>query len=184
MAVALLVFLSGCWGGAGIAPPPQPPGGSVGTEEPMIYGLETHEDDKVTIHGDFGTDPGASNRKVTVGGTEVTVNLWASDRIEVAVPRTGAGSSGDVVVTVSDQVRVLELRYYQPFWYAASHKRFRYDRRTQYQVPVPADVQTVEVAGQNYTLAGGRFALQAVDHCLSDERTEVLCPPTPSAQEE
>ncbi len=39
------------------------------------------------------------------------------------------------------QVNLLELRY-QPFWYAAAHKRFRYDRRVQYQVPVTADVQS------------------------------------------
>ncbi len=67
---------------------------------PTIYALEADEDDKVRIHGDFGTDPGADMREVTVGGTAVTVNSWAPDQIEVAVPRTGAGSSGDVVVTV------------------------------------------------------------------------------------
>lgn len=71
------------------------------------------------------------------------------------------------------QVSLLELRY-QPFWHAASHKRFRYDRRTQYQVTVPLDVQTVEIAGQTYTPAGERFMLQAVDHCLSDERKEIF----------
>lgn len=71
------------------------------------------------------------------------------------------------------QVSLLELRY-QPFWHAASHKRFRYDRRTQYQVTVPLDVQTVEIAGQTYTPAGERFTLQAVDHCLSDERKEIF----------
>jgi hypothetical protein len=71
------------------------------------------------------------------------------------------------------QVGLLELRY-QPFWHAASHKRFRYDRRTQYQIPVPADVQTVELAGQTYTPSGGRVALQGVDHCLFEERREIF----------
>ena len=71
------------------------------------------------------------------------------------------------------QVSLLELRY-QPFWHAASHKRFRYDRRTQYQVAAPVDVQAVEIAGQTYTPSGGRFSLQAVDHCLFEERREIF----------
>lgn len=71
------------------------------------------------------------------------------------------------------QVSLLELRY-QPFWHAASHKHFRYDRRTQYHVPVVLDVQAVEIAGQTYTPAGGRLTLHAVDHCLLEERHEVF----------
>ncbi len=71
------------------------------------------------------------------------------------------------------QVSLLELRY-QPFWHAASHKRFRYDRRTQYQVPVTSDVQAVDITGQTYTPAGGRFSLQAVDHCLLEEKREIF----------
>src|SRR3990170_3180554 len=71
------------------------------------------------------------------------------------------------------QVSLLELRS-QPFWHAASHKRFRYDRRAQYQVPVPADVQTVEVAGQTLTPAQGKLTLQGVDHCLWEEHREVF----------
>jgi len=38
------------------------------------------------------------------------------------------------------QVSLLELRY-QPFWHAIGHKRFRYDRRAQYSVPISNDVQ-------------------------------------------
>src|SRR3990170_2382986 len=71
------------------------------------------------------------------------------------------------------QVNLLELRY-QPFWHAASHKRFRYDRRTQYHVPIPVDVQTVDIAGQAYAPSGGRVALQAVDHCLLEEKRELF----------
>ena len=71
------------------------------------------------------------------------------------------------------QVSLLELRY-QPFWHAASHKRFRYDRRAQYQVAVPADVQSVEVAGQTLTPAQGKLTLQGVDHCLWEEHREVF----------
>jgi hypothetical protein len=71
------------------------------------------------------------------------------------------------------QVSLLELRY-QPFWHAASHKRFRYDRRTQYQVPVPTDVQSVDIAGQTYTASGVRITLQGLDHCLVEDRREIF----------
>ncbi|MDR7417655.1 MAG: hypothetical protein QN178_01950 [Armatimonadota bacterium] len=71
------------------------------------------------------------------------------------------------------QVRPLELRF-QPFWYAASHKRFRYNRRAQYQVSVTGDVQSVEIAGQTYTPSGQRFVLPAVDHCLFEEQREIF----------
>jgi hypothetical protein len=71
------------------------------------------------------------------------------------------------------QVAVLELRY-QPFWHAASHKRFKYDRDTQYQVAVPADVHAVDIAGQSYPASAGRITLQGLDHCLLEERKELF----------
>src|SRR3990172_1339744 len=71
------------------------------------------------------------------------------------------------------QVSLLELRY-QPFWHAASHKRFRYDRHTQYQVPVPTDVQSVDIAGQTYAASGVRITLQGLDHCLVEDRREIF----------
>ena len=71
------------------------------------------------------------------------------------------------------QVNLAELRY-QPFWHAASHKRFRYDRRGQYQVAVPEDVQSFESGGQTYTPAGGKFALAGVDHCVFEDQREIF----------
>jgi hypothetical protein len=71
------------------------------------------------------------------------------------------------------QVSLLELRY-QPFWHAAGHKRFRYDRRTQYSVPVLTDVRTVDIAGQTYTPAQGKLTLSGMDHCLLEEKNEVF----------
>ena len=71
------------------------------------------------------------------------------------------------------QVTLLELRY-QPFWHAAGHKRFRYDRRSHYPVPVLADVQSVEIAGQTYSPAQGKLTLQGMDHCLLEERHEIF----------
>jgi len=71
------------------------------------------------------------------------------------------------------QVTLLELRY-QPFWHASGHKRFRYDRRAQYPVPVRADVQSVDIAGQAYTPTESKLALQGVEHCLLEERNEIF----------
>jgi len=71
------------------------------------------------------------------------------------------------------QVSLAELRC-QPFWHAAGHKRFRYDRRGQYQVPVPPDVQSLEIAGQTYTPAQGKLVIQGMDHCLFEEHREIF----------
>jgi hypothetical protein len=71
------------------------------------------------------------------------------------------------------QVRLLELRY-QPFWHASSHKHFRYDRRVQYAVPVMSDVQAADIAGHSYTPAQGKLTLSGVEHCLVDERCDLL----------
>jgi len=71
------------------------------------------------------------------------------------------------------QVTLLELRY-QPFWHAIGHKRFRYDRRAQYPVPVLTDVQSVDITGQTYTPAQGKLTLPGVDHCLFEERHEIF----------
>lgn len=71
------------------------------------------------------------------------------------------------------QVSLQEQRY-QPFWHAASHKRFRYDRGSQYHLAVSLDVQTVEIAGESHAATGGKVTLQAVDHCLVEERREIF----------
>ena len=68
---------------------------------PSIYALRPGEDgeDELYIHGTFGSDPGESNRSVTIGGQQMSVDSWTDAMITVPIPRTGAGSSGDVVVT-------------------------------------------------------------------------------------
>ncbi len=71
------------------------------------------------------------------------------------------------------QVTLLELRY-QPFWHAIGHKRFRYDRRSHYDVPVPKDVVSLDFAGQSFTPAQGKIVLQALDHCSFEERKEIF----------
>jgi hypothetical protein len=56
------------------------------------------------------------------------------------------------------EISLSEFRYH-PFWHTLSHKRSRFGRRTQYQVPVAAQVQAVEIAGQAYTPSGGKTTL-------------------------
>ena len=71
------------------------------------------------------------------------------------------------------RVSILELRY-EPFWHATSHKRFRYDHRTQYQVPVSRDVRGVDIAGQAHVPSSGHFTLTAMEHCVFEERQAVF----------
>jgi hypothetical protein len=65
---------------------------------PVIAELETDYGDKLVLHGNFGSEQGV----VSVGGTELAVQTWENDKIELVLP-TGksdpAGSHGDVVVT-------------------------------------------------------------------------------------
>jgi hypothetical protein len=65
---------------------------------PVIAELETDYGDKLVLHGNFGSEQGV----VSVGGTELAVQTWENDKIELGLP-TGksdpAGSHGDVVVT-------------------------------------------------------------------------------------
>ena len=65
---------------------------------PVLAELETDHGDKLVLHGNFGSEQGV----VSVGGTEVAVQTWENDKIELVLP-TGksdpSGSHGDVVVT-------------------------------------------------------------------------------------
>lgn len=65
---------------------------------PVISELSVDSEDKLLIHGNFGSEPG----EVSIGGTKVAVQSWDNDKLELVLP-TGAsdppGSHGDVVVT-------------------------------------------------------------------------------------
>lgn len=74
---------------------------------PSIALLSAHPyEDKLYVYGVFGKDPG--DGKVTVDGSEISVESWGydamskMDRITCKLPKTGAGSHGDVQVTVRD----------------------------------------------------------------------------------
>src|SRR5438309_7220646 len=62
--------------------------------------------DLLFISGLFGEDPGSGffdpARGVSIGGTEVPVAAWNPSMIVVALPHSGAGVAGDVIVRVHD----------------------------------------------------------------------------------
>jgi hypothetical protein len=83
--------------------------GDGGMLAPSIHHIEMHEATELNvgiavmeIKGLFGKDPGATKRKVTVGGTMVPAYQWEGDSISCTIPRFGEGSVGDVIVEVGD----------------------------------------------------------------------------------
>jgi Calx-beta domain len=70
---------------------------------PSIWFMEVDSYlNKLTIHGEFGDDPGENNRGVTVGGLPCHVT-WSKNLILLDLPVSGPGSSGEVIVTVRQQ---------------------------------------------------------------------------------
>jgi len=79
------------------------PAQSFGLLCPTIFRIFTHDapsdpSDYIEIEGEFGDDPGPTNRAVTIGGIAQHVRNWNAHLIEVDVPLAGQGSSGDVTV--------------------------------------------------------------------------------------
>ena len=79
-----------------------------GVLAPSIQFLFSHPyDEELYLYGLFGKDPG-NDGQVTVGGSQLAVKEWARDdqtqldKIVCTLPFEGAGSSGDVQVTVRD----------------------------------------------------------------------------------
>ena len=65
----------------------------------IAYVLINEIDEQAILIGLFGKPP-ANARRVTIGGTAVTVVAWEPRQIIVALPRTGVSSAGDVQVHV------------------------------------------------------------------------------------
>jgi hypothetical protein len=87
-----------------IAYPATQTGAIAGLLAPSIqYVLADQHTDRLLLTGIFGADPGADG-KVTIndGSGEVAVKVvsWSPTSITVELPRSGAGSSGDVLVYV------------------------------------------------------------------------------------
>ncbi len=95
-----------------------------GLLRPTIFRLFVHNapsdpQDYLEIEGDFGLDPGAANRAVTIGGVALTGVVWGEHLITVPLPLTGASSHGDVTVSVRGHLsNVAQLtRWVVPFVY-------------------------------------------------------------------
>jgi hypothetical protein len=84
-----------------------PGNGNFGILTPTIRFLTVAEGlEELHIDGIFGNPP-ADDRRVTIDGTEVTIKSWESGKIVVELPRSGAGSAGDVVVGVKGSAGLL-----------------------------------------------------------------------------
>jgi len=80
----------------------EPGAGSLGPLRPSIATMTVDESTSLlTITGLFGKGPYTGARRVTVDGIEVGWSRWDDDEIECGpLPRSGAGSCGDVVVHI------------------------------------------------------------------------------------
>ncbi len=75
-------------------------GAALAQEAPRINFIWADEPQGILgISGEFGADPGVSQRGVTVGGTSLSVRSWEENLLQCDLPPSGAGSSGDVIVT-------------------------------------------------------------------------------------
>ena len=117
-----------------------------GALAPSIQFMFAHPyDEELHLYGLFGEDPG-NDGQVTVGGSQLAVKEWARDsqteldKIVCTLPFEGAGSSGDVQVTVRNhKSNIRQLSLYEgdiKFTYDAGdgrkfdithHLRFRVD---------------------------------------------------------
>ena len=117
-----------------------------GVLAPSIQFIFAHPyDEELYLYGLFGKDPG-SNGQITVGGSQLAVKEWARDgqteldKIVCTLPFDGAGSSGDVQVTIRNhKSNIRRLSLYKgdiKFTYDAGdgrkfdithHLRFRVD---------------------------------------------------------
>lgn len=83
-------------------------GGDFGILAPSISALQVQDvTDELLIHGYFGPDPGADGRdsKVTIsdggsGDVGLAISSWTPTLITTDLPKIGAGSAGNVVVTL------------------------------------------------------------------------------------
>lgn len=73
------------------------PPGATGILAPGIANMDVDETaHTLTLHGDFGDDPGA-DRSATIGGTTVDVKSWAADLVVLSLPaQSGLGGAVQV----------------------------------------------------------------------------------------
>lgn len=67
----------------------------VGLRPSIQYLVMSEQEDILYVVGQFGKEPGTAK----VDGQTVTVDRWSSDEIRLRIPKSGAGSAGDVIIT-------------------------------------------------------------------------------------
>lgn len=64
---------------------------------------------------------------------------------------------------------------YQPFWHVGAKARYVYDRSATYQVAVTGpEVKSVTLQNTDYETTNGHIHISVLEHCLQEERDEVL----------
>jgi|GEM_PF-1881938 len=87
----------------------------------LAYVLVDEGDDKLHLIGLFGNPP-AEDRKILIGGVECQAGAdWSPRKIICTLPRTGAGSAGDVQIIVND--RKSNVRQLSRWTVAGDYKR-------------------------------------------------------------
>lgn len=71
---------------------------------------------------------------------------------------------------------VYEEKRYEAFWHVVGTAHFEYKRRATFKVPVPAEVEDVELLKENFKIdrATGNFSLEGVEHCREKYREELM----------
>ncbi|MCW3053529.1 MAG: hypothetical protein JWN14_2699 [Chthonomonadales bacterium] len=81
--------------------------GNFGLLNPTISNaVMVENDDQIILQGTFGSDPKTDSHAVLIGGKDVTTQTtWTQERLTINnVPVSGAGSSGDISVSVRGHV--------------------------------------------------------------------------------
>lgn len=71
---------------------------------------------------------------------------------------------------------VYEEKRYEAFWRVVGEAHFEYRRKSNFHVPVAAEVEDVEMLGQNFKVDRntGNFLLEGVEHCREKYREELM----------
>jgi len=128
-------------------------GGQFGLLAPSIQFVRVDEEnDEAVLTGIFG-EPAPDERAVLIGGLEASVIEWTKDKVRVRLPRTGAGSSGNVEVQVrahrSNVRRITE-------WNLTLRHRFRAPETPELKVEGPVRVRFRADVGEYRESPGAR----------------------------
>lgn len=81
-----------------------------------------------------------------------------------------------------EEIEIVQIeKRYEPFWFGSAQARYSYDRRHRYDVQVSTEVQSVTFYEHDHPVQherGRSFQLDAVEHCVEENRRELMLDPT------